>query len=163
MGWKWEKMGALSHEKFCRDAIDAVGWRGKLCMVNVKGDAAKEGVVYDVEGDAWAKMPEGMVGGWRGPAAAMDEETLYVVDESKGVLRKYDSDNDRWEEVLGAEERLRGAKQMAAAGGRVCVVCEGGSGIVVVDVAASPARLWVVDTPEGLEAVAVHILPRMSH
>ncbi|CAI9775646.1 unnamed protein product [Fraxinus pennsylvanica] len=49
---RWERMGALKHGKFSRDAIDAIGWRGKLCMVNVKGDGTKEGAVYDVQRDA---------------------------------------------------------------------------------------------------------------
>ncbi|KAL6970662.1 hypothetical protein U1Q18_030358 [Sarracenia purpurea var. burkii] len=160
-GWEWEKMGALKDGKLSRDAIDAVGWRGKLCMVNVKAGAAKEGVVYDIESDAWEEMPEGMLAGWRGPAATIDEETLYAVDESKGVLRKYDAGNDRWEVVLEAE-RLRGAEHMAAAGGRVCVVCGDGRGIIVVDVVTSPTRSWVVDPPTGFQALAVHILPRMS-
>ncbi|GFY96726.1 hypothetical protein Acr_11g0010320 [Actinidia rufa] len=69
----------------------------------------------------------GMLAGWRGPAAAMDEGTLFAVDEAKGVLRRYDGASDRWEEVV-AEVRLRGAERMAAAGGRVCVVCSGGVG-----------------------------------
>ncbi|KAL2490094.1 F-box/kelch-repeat protein SKIP25-like [Forsythia ovata] len=81
-------MGGLKHGKFSRDAIDAIGWRGKLCMVNVKGDVAKEGAVYDVQTDAWEEMPVGMLVGWRGPAAAMDDDTIYMVDESKGALRK---------------------------------------------------------------------------
>ncbi|XP_057503673.1 F-box/kelch-repeat protein SKIP25-like [Actinidia eriantha] len=161
LGGNWEKLGAMRDGKFSRDAIDGVGWRGKLCMVNVKGDSAKEGVVYDVDNDHWAEMPEGMLAGWRGPAAAMDEGTLFAVDEAKGVLRRYDGASDRWEEVV-AEVRLRGAERMAAAGGRVCVVCGGGGGIVVVDVVASPPRLWVVDTPADFEAVDIHILPRMS-
>lgn len=146
--------------KFSREAIDAVGWRSKLCMVNVKGGSAKQGVIYDVAADDWSEMPDGMISGWRGPAAAMDEETLYAVDETKGVLRKYDAGADGWEEIL-AEERLVGAEQMAAGGGRVCVVC--GGGIVVVDVVASPARVCgVLDVPVGFQAVAVHVLPRMS-
>lgn len=148
--------------KFSREAIDAVGWRGKLCMVNVKGGSAKQGVIYDVATDDWYEMPEGMISGWRGPAAAMDEETLYAVDESKGVLREYDAGSDGWEEILW-EERLRGAEQMAAAGGRVCVVCGGGGGILVVDVVAKPVRLVCeVSVPVGFQAVAVHVLPRMS-
>ncbi|KAK3038216.1 hypothetical protein RJ639_029656 [Escallonia herrerae] len=157
----WEKMGPLKDGKFSREAIDAVGWRGKLCMVNVKGAAAKEGAVYDVSNDAWEDMPEGMIAGWRGPAAAMDEETIYVVEESKGVLKKYDSETDRWVVVLQSE-RLRGAGSVAAGGGRVCVVCSGGVGVVVIDVVASPPKLWEVDTPSGFQAVAIHLLPRLS-
>ncbi|KAM7493604.1 hypothetical protein LguiB_028213 [Lonicera macranthoides] len=158
---KWEKMGPLKDGKFCREAIDAVGMNNKLLMVNVKGDAAKEGVVYNVLTDTWQDMPEGMLAGWKGPATAMEEEILYAIDESRGVLRKYDEERDGWEEVV-EDERLRGAESMAAGGGRVCVVCSGGVGILVVDVVASPPILLVVDTPPGFEAVAVHILPRMS-
>ncbi|KAJ4826060.1 hypothetical protein Tsubulata_000719 [Turnera subulata] len=159
--WRWDNVKGLKDGKFCREAIDAVGWRGKLCMVNVKGDSAKEGVVYDVEKDAWEEMPKGMVGGWRGPVAAMDEEVMYAVDEANGALIKYDSARDDWDRVMESE-KLVGAQQIAAGGGRVCVVCSGGGGIVVVDVVALPARVWVVETPPGFEAVAVHILPRMS-
>ncbi|CAH2056626.1 unnamed protein product [Thlaspi arvense] len=93
--WKWEKMGELRDGRLSRDAIDAVPWRGKLCMVNVKGDAAKNGVGF-VGGDAG-----GMVAGWRGPAAAMDEETIYVVNETTGTLRRYDAVLDSWELVVG--------------------------------------------------------------
>ncbi|XAR69932.1 hypothetical protein NMG60_11001706 [Bertholletia excelsa] len=157
--WKWEKMGELRDGRLSRDAIDAVPWRGKLCMVNVKGDAAKNGVVYDIDRDSWEEMPEGMVAGWRGPAAAMDEETIYVVNETTGTLRRYDAVLDSWELVVG-EERLRGAEQMAASKGKVCVVAS--AGILVVDVAASPAKVWQVDTPAGFQAITVHVLPRMS-
>uniref|UniRef100_A0A2N9GUG6 F-box domain-containing protein n=1 Tax=Fagus sylvatica TaxID=28930 RepID=A0A2N9GUG6_FAGSY len=158
----WKKKGGLKDGRFSREAIDAVGWRGKLCMVNVKGDtAAKEGVVYDVEKDVWEEMPKGMLRGWRGPVAAMDEDVMYVVDEGKGFLRKYNEEKDAWEEIMESE-RLRGAQHMAAAsGGKLCVVC-GGGGIVVVDVVASPRRLWRLDMPMGFEAVRVHILPRMT-
>lgn len=71
--------------RFSREAIEAVAYKGKLCMVNVKGNAVKEGVVYDMESDRWEEMPEGMVAGWKGPAAAAAEEAeMYVVDECKG-------------------------------------------------------------------------------
>ncbi|GFP81572.1 F-box/kelch-repeat protein skip25, partial [Phtheirospermum japonicum] len=92
--------GEARDAKFSREAIDAVGWRGKLCMVNVKGAAAKEGIVYDVGRDAWEAMPAGMLAGWRGPAAAMEEETLYVVDERRGWLNRYDHVRDTWAEVV---------------------------------------------------------------
>ncbi|XP_022868462.1 F-box/kelch-repeat protein SKIP25-like [Olea europaea var. sylvestris] len=160
--WKWEKMGELKDGKFSRESVDAIGWRGTLCMVNVKGDAAKEGKIYDVKTDAWSEMPEGMLVGWRGPAASMDEETIYVVDESKGALRKYDDGRDVWVEIL-VDDRLKGAQQTVAGGGKVCVLVGNGGGFVVVDVVAQPAKLWVVDTPAGFEAVSIHILPRMSH
>ncbi|KZV31712.1 hypothetical protein F511_00516 [Dorcoceras hygrometricum] len=159
---RWDKMRNLKDGKFSRDAIEAVGWRGKLCMVNVKGDAAKDGTIYDVKTDSWGDMPEGMLAGWRGPAAAMEEETIYVVDESKGSLKWYDRFKDSWVEVV-ENEMLKGAQQVAAARGKVCVLLADGGGIVVVDVVASPARLWVVDAPPGLQGVAIHILPRLCH
>lgn len=159
MGWEWERVSGLRDGRFSRDAIDAVGWRGKLCMVNMKGDAVKDGVVYDAEKDAWQDMPAGMIAGWTGPVAAMNEDVMYVVDEAKGALRRYDPARDMWDQILESES-LRGADQIAAGGGRVCVVCRGR--IVVVDVAASGPRVWHVEAPSGLEAVAIHILPRMS-
>lgn len=160
--WKWEKIeGLMRDSRFSRDAIDAVGWNGKLCMVNVKGDAAKEGIIYNLEKDAWEDMPEGMLAGWRGPAAAMDEETIYVVDESKGVLKKYDSEKDNWVEIL-ENAALKAAQYVAAAAGRVCVVSADGFSILVVDVTVAPPRFWVVDTPAGSQALSIHILPRMS-
>ncbi|KAH7577432.1 hypothetical protein ACOSP7_001667 [Xanthoceras sorbifolium] len=167
-GWRWEKMkGRLKDGRFSRDAVDAVGWRGRLCMVNVKGDAAKEGIVYDVGRDTLRDMPEGMLKGWRGPVAAMDEEILYTVDETKGSLRKYDQETDCWVEIISSG-MLVGAQQIAAAAGKVCVVCDGtdggggGSGIVVVDVRAALPRIWLLDTPPGFQVLTVHILPRMS-
>ncbi|KAI9083944.1 hypothetical protein K1719_034202 [Acacia pycnantha] len=156
----WEKKTGLKDGRFSRDAIDAVGWRGKICMVNVKGNAAKEGIIYDVENNEWNNMPDGMLSGWRGPVAAMDEEVMYSVDEAKSALSKYNAKNDVWEELIQSE-RLKGAEQLAAHGGRICVVSAGGAGISVVDVVSSPARIWAVDLPAGFEAVAVHILPRM--
>ncbi|XP_021286681.1 F-box/kelch-repeat protein SKIP25-like, partial [Herrania umbratica] len=155
-GARWKKMRPLKDGRFSRDAIDAVGWRRKLCMVNV----AKQGSVYDVENDIWEDMPEGMVAGWRGPVAAMDEEVLYAVDEAKGVLTRYDQYTTDWEEIMESE-RLIGARQMAAAAGRLCVVCCNGE-ILVVDVVVTPPRFWVVETPPGLEPLGVHVLPRMS-
>lgn len=138
-----------------------IGWRGKLCMVNVKGKAAKEGVVYDVQTDIWEEMPKEMLAGWQGPAAAMEEDTIYTVDESKGALRKYDPGRDKWVAMLESE-MLKGAQQMAAGGGRVCVVRGDGVSIVVVDVVAPPYRFWIVDTPPGLQAITINILPRLS-
>ncbi|WCJ41238.1 KAR-UP F-box 1 [Euphorbia peplus] len=160
--WKWKKLQGLKDGRFCRDAIDAIPWkRKKLCMVNVKGNAAKEGAIYDIEQDDWEDMPEGMLFGWKGPAAAMDEEVIYAVDEAKGVLKKYDPEKDDWDNVMESD-RLVGAQHIAAGGGRVCVVCGGRAEIVVVDVVAQPVRLWNVEMPPGFEAVAVHIMPRMS-
>ncbi|XP_021768374.1 F-box/kelch-repeat protein SKIP25-like [Chenopodium quinoa] len=158
---KWEKVSSLRDGRFSREATDAIGWHGRLCMVNVKGDTAKQGAVYSAEQDLWGDMKEGMLSGWRGPAAAMDEEMIYVVDESKGVVRKYNEETDGWVDVVESD-RLRGAQQMAARGGRLCVVCKGGSEIVVVDVVASPPQMWVVEPPQGFNVAAVHVLPRMS-
>ncbi|KAG4388687.1 hypothetical protein JHK82_025812 [Glycine max] len=155
----WEKKTELKDGRFSREAIDAVGWKQKLCMVNVKGDAAKEGVVYDVAEDAWKEMPEGMLYGWRGPVAAMEEEVMYVVDEAKGVLRRYVEEQDAWEDIL-ENKRLKGAEQIVAQRGKLCVVSPS-SGISVVDVAAVPPRIVPILLPEEFEPVAVHILPRM--
>lgn len=131
-------------------------------MVNVNGDAAKEGVIYESESDTWMNMPIGMLKGWRGPVAAMNEEVMYTVDESKGVLRRYDDECDCWVDVF-VSPRLVGAKQMAAAAGKVCVVCGGGVEVVVVDVRVEDMpRIWIVDTPIGFRAISIHILPRMS-
>ncbi|KMT11511.1 hypothetical protein BVRB_5g108300 [Beta vulgaris subsp. vulgaris] len=159
--WDWDKVSCLRDGRFSREAADAVGWQGCLCMVNVKGDAAKQGAVYSAENDAWSDMKDGMVGGWRGPAASMNEQVIYVVDESKGVVRKYNEERDCWVDVLESD-KLRGAQQMAARGGRLCVVCRGGTEIVVVDVVVSPPKIWVVVPPEGYNVAAVHILPRIS-
>ncbi|KAJ0796713.1 putative kelch-type beta propeller [Helianthus annuus] len=153
----WKKMGSLIDVKFSREAIDAVGCKGRLYMMN----GGKEGVVYDVNSDEWWQMAEGMVGGWRGPAAAMDEEIIYMVDEQKGVLRKYDDVVEVWVDVL-EDDMLKGAEHIAAGGGRVCVVRGGGVGILVVDVAAGTPWLSVLDTPAGQQVLGLHILPRMS-
>ncbi|KAF2306776.1 hypothetical protein GH714_021314 [Hevea brasiliensis] len=95
---------------------------------------------------------------WTG--SAMDEEVIYVVDEVKGALSEYDSERDCWKKVIELPE-LKMAEQIAA-GRRVCVVCGNGEKIVVVDVMATPARVWVVEPPPGQQVVSVHILPRMS-
>ncbi|MBA0802028.1 hypothetical protein Gohar_012358 [Gossypium harknessii] len=154
--FRWKKMRQLKDGRFSTDAIDAVGWRRKLCMVNV----AKQGILYDAANDIWEQMPEGMVGGWRGPVAAMDEEVLYAVDEGKGLLTRYNQDGDNWEVIMEVES-LRGACQMAAAGGRLCVICGDGE-ILVIDVVAAPPKFWAVQRPAELEPLAVHILPRLS-
>lgn len=131
-------------------------------MVNVKGGTSREGVVYDIKSDTWQEMSKGMIGGLKGPAASMDEEVMYAIDVAIGALRRYDPERDAWDDIM-VSENLKGAQQIAAAGGRVCVVCEGGTLIAVVDVEAAPPRMWVLDTPDGTQAVAVHILPRMSY
>ncbi|PQP92034.1 F-box/kelch-repeat protein SKIP25 [Prunus yedoensis var. nudiflora] len=162
----WVKKACLKDGKFSREDVEAIGYRGKLWMVNSKGNAVKEGVVYDVQKDTWQDMPQGMLGGWNGPAAATinddghDDDVMYVVDERKGVLNKYVDENDCWEMVMESFV-LREAEQVCAGRGRVCVVCANGRKIVVVDVVATPPRIWVVEPPPMLEVVAVHILPRM--
>ncbi|XP_057521191.1 F-box/kelch-repeat protein SKIP25-like [Amaranthus tricolor] len=160
-GPKWEKLTPLKDGRFSREASEAVGLRGQLYLVNVKGNAAKQGAVYSLKKNTWKDMKEGMVAGWRGPAASMAEEVMYMVDESKGTLKMYNEEKDEWVNVMESD-KLRGAQQMAARGGRLCVVCNGGSEIVVVDVVATPPRLWAVEPPKGFNVAAVHILPRMS-
>ncbi|KAG5538914.1 hypothetical protein RHGRI_019457 [Rhododendron griersonianum] len=162
--WKWEKMAALKDSSFSREDVQAIGYRGKLCMVNVKGKSVKQGSVYDVAKDQWDHMPEGMLAGWRGAVAATVDggDEMFVVDEERGELRRYDADNDTWEVVLEESELLKGAEQIVAGRGRVCVVCGGGGRIVVVDVAARPPRTWVVNPPPEMELVGVHILHRVS-
>lgn len=160
----WEKLREMRDLRFSREAIDAVGWRRKLLMVNVKGDAVKEGAIYDVVNDDWEAMPEEMVAGWRGPVAAMEEETLYSVDEKKGTVRIYDADNREWREVAvveGGEELLKGAQQITAVAGKLSIITVDGR-IVMVDVMTEPAKIWTVEKPQGLEPVSVHVLPRMS-
>lgn len=154
----WEKVKSLKDGRFSREAVDGVGWKGKLCMVNVD---AKEGAVYDTHLDEWFEMAEGMVAGWLGPAASMAEEVVYLVDQTKGVLRRYDEERGLWVDVFECE-RFKGARHIAAAGGKVCVVTGGGGGIVVVDVTAASVKTWVVEPPAGYKAVAVHVLPRLS-
>lgn len=149
--------------RFSREAVEAVGWRGKLCMVNVKGSGAKEGVEYDVGRDTWREMRGGMLEGWRGPACGLGEEEMYVVDERRGVLGRYDEGRDCWESVaVESPEVLKGAVHVAAGGGKVCVVVGEGEEVVVVDVVERPGRVWVVDPPEGMQVLAVHVLPRMT-
>ncbi|XP_010460964.1 PREDICTED: F-box/kelch-repeat protein SKIP25 [Camelina sativa] len=162
--FNWEKLRDMRDLRFSREAIDAVGYKTKLLMVNVKGDAIKEGAIYDVVKDEWEAMPEEMVAGWRGPVAAMEEEILYSVDERRGTVRKYDEETREWSEVAvveGGEEMLKGATQVTAVAGKLCVVTVDGK-IVVVDVVAEPAMIWNVEVPYGLEPVSVHVLPRMS-
>ncbi|CAL9006129.1 unnamed protein product [Prunus brigantina] len=164
----WVKKAGLKDGRFSREAVEAIGYRGKLWMVNVKGNAIKEGAVYDVEKDTWQDMPQGMLGGWNGPTATSindddddhDHDAMYVVDESKGVLSKYVDENDCWEVVMDSVV-LKEAEQVCAGRGRVCVVCANGTRIAVVDVVAPLPRIWVVEPPPMLEVVAVHILPRM--
>ncbi|KAL8262468.1 hypothetical protein R6Q59_023817 [Mikania micrantha] len=160
--WRWEAVAGLKDGRFSREAVEAVGYKGKICMVNVKGNnAGKEGAVYDVKRNQWDKMPAGMVSGWNGAVGvAADAVVMYVVDEDKGSVRKYDDETDCWEQVVEGSELLKGAEQMAVGGGKICVVTGGGGRITVVDV-ADPVKMWVVDPPRPeSEVIAVHILSR---
>ncbi|GKB27766.1 F-box/kelch-repeat protein SKIP25 [Tanacetum coccineum] len=165
----FEKMRNLKNSKLCREAIDAVGLRGKLCMVNVKGDYAKEGFVYEIENDEWVDMPAGMLAGWKGPAAAMDEKVIFVVDEKKGVLRRYDEDKDCWVDVV-VDERLKEAEYIAAGGGRVKMTSATKeetfrdrrtfyrSTPLTSVIPKTPEALRIYDRNEGVEATGEHTL-----
>lgn len=220
--WRWEEVVGLKDGQFSREAVEGVAYKGKICMVNVKGNAGKEGVVYDIMENRWEKMAYGMVSGWDGPVgvtrgfkrvspsdpippadhtthttnmeevncsssktndiitrlepessfidsrlltarASMhgeeDEEVMYVVDEKMGGVRKYDDENDCWEDVIEGSELLEGAEQLAIGGGKICIVSHGR--IMVVDVMAKPVKIWVVDPPRTeYEVISVHILGR---
>nr|GMD62524.1 F-box/kelch-repeat protein SKIP25-like [Ipomoea batatas] len=163
--WKWKKLTSLKNGQFCREAVEGVGYKGKLCMVNIKGNAVKEGAVYDVTADRWEKMPRGMLAGWNGPAAVAEDgdDEIYMVDEAIGSLRRYKAEDDSWEEVIQSSEYLKGAERIAVERGKVCAVSGRGRWVTVVDVAAQPARIWVVNPPPEMEFIAVHILPRMKN
>lgn len=159
--WSWETRAEFKDGKFSREPIEAVGYRGKLCMVNIKGKAVKEGAVYDVATDQWEEMPRGMLGGWNGPATTNDE-VMYVIDQETGCLSKYDSDNDCWEHFIGPSTHLKGAEHISVGCGKVCAVSGDGAKISVVDISSRPTNFWMLEPPQGMEVVAVHILPRMS-
>ncbi|KAB5512277.1 hypothetical protein DKX38_029305 [Salix brachista] len=88
----------------------------------------------------------GMLAGWNGPAASMNEDAIYVVNELTGALSEYDCKNDSWKKVIELPE-LKLAEQIAAGRGRVCVVYVNGETVVVVDVTARPARMKPVEKP----------------
>nr|XP_043612168.1 F-box/kelch-repeat protein SKIP25-like [Erigeron canadensis] len=162
--WRWEEVAGLKDGNFSREAVEAIGYKGKICMVNMKGNAGKEGVVYNVKENRWEKMAVGMVQGWNGAvggAVEEEQEIMYVVDEKSGSVKKYDDKNDCWQEVIQGSERLKGARQMAVGGGKICVASGDGGRITVVDVAAECGRMWVVDPPmPECEVISVHILGR---
>lgn len=167
---RWEQMAPLRDGRFSREAVDAVASSGKLCIVNIRGRAAKDGAVYDIAADRWEDMPRGLLAGWTGPAAAAEADdhqpgsaagTIYVADESEGVLRAYDWSRDTWIPVARSE-LLREAVHVTTGGGRVCVACSGGKAVVVVDVSSRPAKMWAVDPPPGKKVVGLHVLPRPS-
>ncbi|KAM3192786.1 hypothetical protein ACQJBY_069782 [Aegilops geniculata] len=169
----WEPLPPLRDGRFSRDAAEAVCSGGKVCMVNLRGSGAKEGAVFDLVAGRWEDMPPGMLAGWKGPAAASPDsgDTIFVVDEERGALNAYDWGSDRWTTVAEAG-LLKGAAEMAAGGGRVCVVSHGGAKVVVVDVTPkarsrgsttpAPPRMWEVEAPAGRRVVSLHVLPRMT-
>ncbi|KAJ3690891.1 hypothetical protein LUZ61_020055 [Rhynchospora tenuis] len=160
--WKWDPLAPLKDSTFCREAVETVYSNGRLCMVNLRGRCAKNGAVYNVRMDQWEDMPSGLLSGWTGPACADETGDIYVVDEAVGTLRVYQWGRDTWRTVVRDEDKLRGATQMAARGGRVCVVAGGGEALVVVDVRGRWRRMWTVEPPRGKKMLNVHILPRMS-
>ncbi|CAM0909827.1 unnamed protein product [Alopecurus aequalis] len=167
----WEAVPPLRDGRFSRDAAEAVCSGGKVCMVSLRGRGAKEGAVLDLDDGRWADMPPGMLAGWNGPAAASPDtgDTMFLVDEEGGMLKAYDWATDRWRKVAEAE-RLKGASELAAGGGRVCVVADGGKKVVVVDVtltrrdstSTAAPRMWEVEAPAGRRVVSLHVLPRMT-
>ncbi|XP_051124644.1 F-box/kelch-repeat protein SKIP25-like [Andrographis paniculata] len=158
--WRWERRAPFRDGRFSREAAEAIGYRGKLFMVNVRGESVKEGAAYDVVNNRWEEMPPGMLKGWNGPAA-VDKNAMYVVDRESGSLQKYDDEKDCWERLTEPSDELKGAEHVSAGCGKVCVASGGGRFIAIVDVLARPANVRVVNPPEGMEVVAVHVLPRM--
>ncbi|KAK3131251.1 hypothetical protein QOZ80_6BG0504080 [Eleusine coracana subsp. coracana] len=162
----WESLPPLKDGRFSRDAAEAVCSGGKVCMVSLRTRGAKEGAVFDLGTGRWEDMPPGMLAGWAGPSAASGEEAIFVVDEERGALIAYDWARDRWNTVIESE-RLKGAAEITAGGGRVCVAVNGGDKVIVVDVISSakpPPRkmMWEVAAPAGKRVVALHVLPRMT-
>lgn len=168
----WEPLPPMRHSAFSRDAAEAVCSGGKVCMVSLRSAGAKEGAVFDLGAGRWEDMPLGMLACWKGPAAAAaiaggGAETIFVVDEERGALIAYDWGGDRWRTVVESE-KLKGAAEMAAGGGRVCVAAEGGEKVIVVDVTGKTRRrgaaptMWEVAAPAGKRVVALHVLPRMT-
>ncbi|XP_071735451.1 F-box/kelch-repeat protein SKIP6-like [Rutidosis leptorrhynchoides] len=93
--------------------------------------ADRGGVVYNVGGNEWGKVPKRLDLGWRGRAAVIDG-VLYCYDYL-GKIRGYDVEKDVWKELRGVEKGLPkflcGAT-MVDLDGRLCVVweCKEGSG-----------------------------------
>ncbi|KAL6557417.1 hypothetical protein OROMI_017767 [Orobanche minor] len=163
--WSWVKGEPFRDGRFSREAVEAVGYRGKLCLVSMKGRGIKQGAVYDVGTNKWEDMPKGMLQGWNGPATSGDgdgDDVMYVVDEETGSISTYDGDDDRWDKVIENSEYLKGANRISACKGKLCVVSGDCRKIFVVDVSAKTNKVWVMDPPQGMEVIAAYVLPRMS-
>ncbi|PIN05485.1 hypothetical protein CDL12_21974 [Handroanthus impetiginosus] len=159
--WNWETKASYKDGKFSREAIEAIGCKNKLCMVNIKGKAVKEGAVYNVAMDRWEEISMNMLEGWNGPATVYDD-VVYVVNQESGSLSKYDGDKDCWKVIIDAAEELKGTEHISAGRGKICAVSGDGRTIVIVDIVARPPKIWLLDSLEQMEVVAVQILPRMS-
>lgn len=158
-GSGWEPLSPLRDGRFSREPIEMVFSNGKLCMVNSRGRGAKEGIIYDVGSNSWGEMPAGLLLGWVGPAAVVEDGgPIFVVDDVSGVLRRYEWENDTWTVVMESEG-FKGAVGVAGGGGMVCVTCGGGAAVMVVDV--KRGKVFTVLPPEGRSVVALHVLPRM--
>lgn len=88
-------------------------------MVNVKGKAVKEGAVYDVVMNQWQEMPRGILDGWNVPAA-VDNDSMYVVDQENGSLSQYNAVGDCWGELIEPSDLLKGAKHLSTHKGKIC-------------------------------------------
>ncbi|KAI3775856.1 hypothetical protein L1987_45612 [Smallanthus sonchifolius] len=100
--------------------------------------ADRGGVVYDVVGLEWGRVPKRLDLGWRGRAVVIGG-VLYCYDYL-GKIRGYDVEKDVWKELRGVEKGLPkflcGAT-MVDLDGRLCVVWEckeGGGGGKTMDV-----------------------------
>ncbi|XP_020573748.1 F-box/kelch-repeat protein SKIP25 [Phalaenopsis equestris] len=163
---RWEPIASLRDGRFSREAINAVAAGGKLCMVNVEGRGAKQGLVYDIEKDVWEEMPLGMLAGWTGPVASpslAEDGDMYVVDEVSGEVRAYKWGEDRWKVVAEASEARQGAVVAAVGRGKMCVAVAGGGAVEVLDVGRpGKGKTWSVEVPKGGRVIALHVLPRMT-
>lgn len=159
-GSGWEPLCPMRDGRFSREPTEMVSSNGKLCMVNARGRGAKEGICFDVRLGRWDEMPIGLLTGWIGPAATVEDGgPIFVVDEASGILKKYEWEGDTWTAVMGSGV-LKGAVGIAGGGGRLCITCGGGAAVAVVDVARG--SVWTVLPPEGRTVCEVHVLPRMS-
>ncbi|KAJ0653112.1 putative F-box domain, kelch-type beta propeller, F-box-like domain superfamily [Helianthus annuus] len=81
--------------------------------------ADRGGVVYDVVGREWGRVPKRLDLGWRGRAVVIDG-VLYCYDYL-GKIRGYDVERDVWKELRGVE---KGLPKFLCVGGKVMdVMC----------------------------------------